>query len=80
MEFEGIRIKGEMAFFKGHRGFATIFWIHIDEIPKVINLYGEPTNIGKRLYLKDVRGWELNLIEFIAIKGEQTKKINESIQ
>lgn len=67
--YEGIRIKGEMSFCREHIGFSSILWVPLDEVPKLKELYGEPTDISKRLYMRDIRGWELNILEFIAIMG-----------
>lgn len=70
---KGIRIKGEMSFAQGHRGFSSILWVSLDEVPKLKELYGEPWNVGKELYMTDARGWRLNLVEYIVIIGTRVK-------
>lgn len=71
--YEGIRVKGEMALCREHRGFSSILWVPLDEVPKLKELYGEPIDISKRLYMQDIRGWELNFLEFIVIMGIRVK-------
>lgn len=71
--YEGIRVKGEMSFCREHIGFASIFWIPVEEVPKLKELYGEPMDVSKELYMNDVRGWRLNLLEFVVIMGIRVK-------